>query len=109
MLHPALPSNPGHAIWQRDFTGACGLFSIVLKPVPEKAVLAFLNALSLFGMGASWGGFESLAIPVRRARPIAPRRNGRRAAAIRFHIGLEDVGDLIADLERGFAALAAAK
>ena len=58
------PSDPGHAIWKRDFTGACGLFAIVLKPVPEKAVHAFLNALSLFGMGVSWGGFESLVIPL---------------------------------------------
>ena len=63
VLHPALPGAPGHDIWKRDFTGACGLFAIVLKPVPEKAVLAFLNALSLYGIGASWGGFESLAIP----------------------------------------------
>ena len=59
VLHPALDSDPGNAIWQRDFTGACGLFSIVLKPVPEKAVLAFLNALSVFGIGVSWGGFET--------------------------------------------------
>ena len=109
VLHPALPSHPGHAIWKRDFTGASGLFSVVLKPVPERALLAFLNALSLYGMGASWGGYESLAIPFdvdgyRTATTFAPG-----GPAIRFHIGLEDVGDLIADLERGFAALAAAK
>jgi cystathionine beta-lyase len=108
VVHPALPSHPGHAIWKRDFTGACGLFAIVLKPVPEKAVLAFLNALSLYGMGASWGGFESLAIPYdvhdyRTATKFTPG-----GPSIRFHIGLEDVGDLTADLERGFAALAAA-
>ncbi|MEX2035752.1 MAG: cystathionine beta-lyase [Xanthobacteraceae bacterium] len=107
VLHPALPGNPGHAIWQRDFTGACGLFGVVLKPVPQKAVLAFLNALTLYGMGASWGGFESLAIPfdvasVRTATKWAPG-----GPCLRFHIGLEDVSDLIADLERGFAALAA--
>jgi cystathionine beta-lyase len=109
VLHPALPGAPGHDIWKRDFTGACGLFSIILKPVPEKAVLAFLNALSLYGMGASWGGFESLAIPF----DVTPYRTATKWApggpAIRFHIGLEDVNDLIADLERGFAALAAAK
>ena len=102
-------ATPGHAIWRRDFTGACGLFAVVLKPVPEKAVLAFLNALTLYGMGASWGGFESLAIPYRRH--ALPHRDemgaGRPVRAL--HIGLEDVGDLIADLERGFAALAAAK
>ena len=109
VLHPALPGNPGHAIWQRDFTGACGLFGVVLKPVPQTAVLAFLNALTLYGMGASWGGFESLAIPYdvtayRTATKWAPG-----GPSLRFHIGLEDVSDLIADLERGFAALAAAK
>ena len=80
----------------------------MLKPVPEKAVIAFLNALTLYGIGASWGGYESLAIPfdvtaVRTATKWAPG-----GPAIRFHIGLEDVNDLIADLERGFAALAAA-
>ena len=63
VLHPALESHPGHAIWKRDFTGASGLFSIVLKPKPQKAVDAMLNRLKLFGMGFSWGGFESLAIP----------------------------------------------
>jgi cystathionine beta-lyase len=109
VLHPALPSNPGHAIWKREYTGACGLFGVVLKPVPEKAVLAFLNALTLYGIGASWGGFESLAIPYdvtdcRSATQWAPG-----GPSLRFHIGLEDVGDLIADLERGFAALAAAR
>ncbi len=109
VLHPALPSNAGYATWRLDFTGATGLFSIILKPVPEKAVLAFLNALSLYGMGASWGGFESLAIPF----DVTPYRTATKwmpgGPAIRFHIGLEDVSDLIADLERGFAALAAAK
>ncbi len=109
VLHPALPGAPGHEIWRRDYTGACGLFAIVLKPVPEKAVLAFLNALTLYGMGASWGGFESLAIPY----DCTPYRTATKWApggpTVRLHIGLEDVGDLIADLERGFAAFAAAK
>jgi cystathionine beta-lyase len=109
VLHPALPGAPGYDIWKRDFTGASGLFAIVLKPVPEKAVLAFLNALTLYGMGASWGGFESLAIPydVNDYRTATKWTPG--GPSIRFHIGLEDVGDLIADLERGFAALAAAR
>jgi cystathionine beta-lyase len=109
VLYPALPGVPGHDIWKRDFTGACGLFSIVFKPVPEKTVLAFLNALSVFGIGVSWGGFESLAIPLFE---VAPYRTATKFAPggpmVRFHIGLEDVGDLIADLERGFAALATA-
>jgi cystathionine beta-lyase len=109
VLHPALPGNPGHALWKRDFTGACGLFGVVLKPVRQEAVLAFLNALTLYGMGASWGGFESLAIPydvssLRTATKWAPG-----GPSLRLHIGLEDVSDLIADLERGLAALAAAK
>jgi len=81
----------------------------VLKPVPEPAVLAFLNALSVYGIGVSWGGFESLAIPL---LDVAPYRTATKfepgGPMVRFHIGLEDVGDLIADLERGFAALAAA-
>jgi cystathionine beta-lyase len=109
VLHPALESCPGHEIWKRDFTGASGLFSIVLKPVPEPAVHAFIDALTLFGIGASWGGFESLVIPfdctdVRSATKWAPVGPG-----VRFHIGLEDVDDLIADLERGFAAMAATR
>jgi len=105
VLHPGLPSDPGHAIWKRDFTGASGLFSVMLKPASEKAVHAFMNALSLFGMGFSWGGFESLVIlfdctEYRTATKWAPG-----GPTLRFHIGLEDVDDLIADLERGFAAM----
>jgi cysteine-S-conjugate beta-lyase len=106
LLHPALPSHPGHAIWKRDFAGASGLFSMVLKPVPQKAYYAFLDTLQLFGIGASWGGYESLAIPF----DCAPLRTATRwepgGPTVRFHIGLEAVDDLIADLERGFAALA---
>ncbi len=109
MLHPALPSHPGHAIWKRDFTGASGLFSMVLKPVPKKAYHAFVDTLELFGIGASWGGYESLAIPF----DCAPLRSATRwepgGPTVRFHIGLEAVEDLTADLERGFAALATAK
>src|SRR6202035_4378822 len=63
LLHPAMPSHPGHTLWKRDFTGASGLFSVVLKPVPQPAVFPFLDSLELFGIGASWGGYESLAIP----------------------------------------------
>ncbi len=108
LLHPALPSHPGHALWQRDFTGASGLFSMVLKPVPQAAYHAFIDTLELFGIGASWGGYESLAIPF----DCTPMRTATRWApggpTVRFHIGLEAVEDLIADLERGFAALKAA-
>jgi cystathionine beta-lyase len=107
VLHPALPSDPGHAIWMRDFSGASGLFSIVLKPMADKAAHAFINALTLFGIGASWGGFESLAIPFDCAAFRTATTWDPGGPTIRFHIGLEDVGDLIADLERGFAAMRA--
>ena len=108
VMHPALESDPGHAIWKRDFLGASGLFSLVLKPAPERAVYAFLDALQLFGMGFSWGGYESLVIlfdcsGYRTATTWAPG-----GVALRFHIGLEDPGDLIADLERGFCAFSQA-
>ncbi|KJC35572.1 cystathionine beta-lyase [Bradyrhizobium sp. LTSP885] len=108
VLHPALETDPGHAIWKRDFTGASGLFSIVLKPVPQKAVDALLDTVTLFGMGFSWGGFESLIVPFdcndyRTATKWAPG-----GPTLRLHIGLESVDDLKADLDRGFAALKAA-
>ena len=107
VLHPALENDPGYAIWKRDFTGACGLFAVVFKPVPQETVNRFLNTLTLFGMGASWGGYESLAIPfdlkpLRTATTWAPG-----GPCVRFHIGLEDLDDLFADLERGFAAMKA--
>jgi cystathionine beta-lyase len=108
VLHPAMESDPGHAIWKRDFTGASGLFSIVLKPAPQKAVDALLDTVKLFGMGYSWGGFESLVIPF----DCAPYRTASTWApggpSLRLHIGLENVGDLMADLERGFEAFNAA-
>jgi cysteine-S-conjugate beta-lyase len=109
VLHPALASCPGHATWQRDFSGASGLFSIVFKPVAELAVHAFLNELGLFGIGASWGGFESLAIPfdcssIRTATTWVPE-----GPTVRLHIGLEDPDDLIRDLELGLAALNACR
>jgi len=108
VMHPALESDPGHKIWKRDFTGACGLFSVVFKPTSEQSVHAFLNELALFGLGYSWGGFESLAIlfdctEYRTATKWAPG-----GPTVRLHIGLEDPDDLIADLERGFSAMAAA-
>jgi cystathionine beta-lyase len=108
VLHPALASDPGHAIWKRDFTGASGLFSIVLKPVPKEAVDALLDSVTLFGMGYSWGGYESLIIPFdcadyRTATTWAPG-----GPTLRLHIGLESLDDLKADLARGLAALNAA-
>jgi len=104
VLHPALESDPGHAIWKRDFTGASGLFSIVLQKKPQGAVDAFLDALTLFGMGYSWGGFESLAIPFDCAEYRSATKWAPGGPTVRLHIGLENVDDLKADLERGFAA-----
>ncbi len=109
VLHPGLESDPGHAIWKRDFTGACGLFSIVLKPMDEKAVYAFMNELTLFGMGFSWGGFESLVIIFDCAEYRSATQWAPGGPTLRFHIGLEDPDDLIADLENGFKAMAAAE
>ncbi|MGY3589299.1 cystathionine beta-lyase [Bradyrhizobium sp. USDA 4341] len=108
VLHPALETDPGHAIWKRDFTGASGLFSIVLKPVPQTAVDAMLNALTLFGMGFSWGGFESLAIPFDCSDYRSATKWSPGGPTLRLHIGLENLDDLKADLDRGFAALKAA-
>ncbi|HET7679399.1 MAG TPA: PLP-dependent transferase, partial [Xanthobacteraceae bacterium] len=109
VIYPPLEGDPGHALWQRDFLGACGLFSVVLKPASDKAVRAFLDALTLFGLGYSWGGFESLVIPFDCTKFRAVTEWSPGGPTLRFHIGLEDPGDLIADLERGFAALAAAR
>ena len=107
---PALESDPGHRVWERDFTGASGLFGVSLAPVPRAAMTAMLDGLELFGKGVSFGGFESLAIPM---NPASHRTATRWQSAgggpyIRLHVGLEDPGDLIADLERGFERLRAA-
>ena len=105
VLHPALPSHRDHAIWQRDFSGAGGLFAIILKPVSEARVHAMLESYKLFAMGFSWGGYESLVIP--HTQPL--RRDHAKTYAdgplIRYAIGLEGVDDLIADLEHGFGCL----
>jgi cystathionine beta-lyase len=108
VLHPGLESDPGHAIWKRDFTGASGLFSIVLKPAPQKAVDALLDAVKLFGMGYSWGGFESLVIPFDCASYRSATKWAPGGPTLRLHIGLENVEDLKADLARGFEAFNAA-
>jgi cysteine-S-conjugate beta-lyase len=108
VLHPGLEDNPGHAIWKRDFTGASGLFSVVLKPKPQAAVDAMLDSLTLFGMGFSWGGFESLAIPFDCADYRTATRWAPEGPTLRLHIGLENVDDLKADLDRGFAVFNAA-
>ncbi|MEP9353208.1 cystathionine beta-lyase [Xanthobacter sp. KR7-65] len=108
VMHPALPSDPGHAIWKRDFCGASGLFSIILKPVPPAAVAAFFDALKLFGMGYSWGGYESLAIPFDCSAYRTATKWQAEGPAVRLHIGLEDMADLKADIDQAFASLRAA-
>jgi cysteine-S-conjugate beta-lyase len=105
VLHPGLSTDPGHSIWKRDFLGASGLFSIILRPTSERAVAAMLDGLVLFGMGYSWGGYESLVIPFDPSTYRTATAWKAEGQALRFHIGLEDVGDLIADLEAGFARL----
>jgi cystathionine beta-lyase len=106
LLHPALPGCPDHELWKRDYKGACGLFGFVLKPAPKAAVNAFLDALKLFGLGFSWGGFESLAIwcdPQLKVRKFDHDYGG---PLMRLHVGLEDPADLIADLRKGLDAFA---
>lgn len=107
ILHPSVPTHPGHRIWQRDFAGGSGVFSVVFKPCPPLGLDAALDALRLFKIGASWGGAHSLVAPVdprsvRTARPWL-----HEGALVRFSIGLEEPDDLIADLERAFLVLRA--
>ncbi len=112
VLCPMLPGAPGYDLWRRDFTGGCGLFSVVLRGSDPAGRARFIDALELFGIGFSWGGYESLVIPFDAARvrtetpwpPVGWEAQDR--LGIRLSIGLEDPGDLIRDLERGFAALA---
>lgn len=105
VLHPALETFPGHAIWKRDFKGSSGLFSVILKPCSDQALAAMLDGLSLFGMGYSWGGFESLVIPFNCATYRTATKWAPGGHALRFHIGLEDLDDLKRDLDAGFARL----
>ncbi len=104
ILYPALPSDPGHALWKRDFKGASGLFGVELKPVSKAAIAAMFDGFELFGMGWSWGGFESLAVTTKIARKVEGGYRPR-GPLLRFHAGLEDAGDLIADLAAGFDRL----
>ena len=103
VLHPGLPDDPGHAIWRRDFKGSSGLFGVVLKPGSQAALAAMVDGLELFGIGASWGGFESLVLPFDASVYRTATRWEPAGPTLRFHIGLEELDDLKADLDAGFA------
>jgi cysteine-S-conjugate beta-lyase len=104
VLCPMLPGAPGHEVWRRDFTGGCGLMSFVLANPDSAARARFIDALALFGIGYSWGGYESLVIPVDPAPIRTATRWPADEVAVRLSIGLEDASDLIADLDRAFTA-----
>jgi len=109
VLHPGLPEDPGHAIWKRDFTGASGLFGVVLKEgVSDRALCAMIDGLELYGIGASWGGFESLIVPFDPRETRSATQWPHKGPCFRIHAGLESIEDLIADLEAGFRRLRAA-
>lgn len=107
VCYPALPSDPGHAIWKRDMQGACSLFGVVLKPCSHSALTTFMNRLHHFGMGYSWGGYESLIIAYKPASMRTVTSWPADTVMLRLHIGLESPDDLIADLEQAFAAMIA--
>ena len=105
VIYPALEGDAGHALWKRDFSGACSLFGVVLKPFSAAAVIAMIDSLELFGIGSSWGGFESLITHPQPQHLRTATRWDPGGPLLRLHIGLEDPADLIADLEAGFARL----
>ena len=109
VLYPALPSDPGHELWKRDFKGASGLFGVVLRDASQDAVAAMLNGYRYFGMGGSWGGYESLVLPTQPERLRSATTWDAPGPTLRYHAGLEDADDLIADLEAGFERLRAAR
>jgi cystathionine beta-lyase len=100
VLHPALPGGPGYALWQRDFTGTCGLFAFKLKPSLKDKRTSFIEALRLFGLGGSWGGYESLVMPIDPQRTVQPELH--LGTGLRIHAGLENADDLLSDLDQAF-------
>lgn len=109
VLHPALPSCPGHEVFKRDFTGGCGLFGVVFQPqFSAAAVVAMIDSLKLFGIGASWGGYESLVLPTTGTISRSAGTGVFEGEIARFQIGLENIDDLIADMTQGLAVLRAA-
>jgi cystathionine beta-lyase len=106
VICPALPGSRGHELWKRDFTGASGLFAVVLQPVDKARIDAMLDGMKIFAMGWSWGGFESMIIPTWPERTRTATRWAPGGPCLRLAVGLEDCADLIADLEAGFARLA---
>jgi len=105
VLYPALPSDPGHEIWKRDFSGASGLFGVILKDFSKDAVTAMLNGMAFFSMGDSWGGYESLMVPTDPDKIRTASQWKASGPSLRLHVGLEDPDDLIADLEKGLGRL----
>lgn len=105
VLYPALEDDPGHAIWKRDFDGAASLFGVVLRPATREQVKAVVNALQLFGIGSSWGGYESLVTAPQPEKVRSATQWNPGGPVIRLHIGLEDPADLIADLEQALLRL----
>jgi cystathionine beta-lyase len=105
VLHPALPGTPGHDLWARDFKGACGLFSFCLKPVTQASLAAMVESLQLFGMGFSWGGYESLITPETKARSRSVMPWPTEGVLVRVHAGLENADDLIDDMAQGMGRL----
>ena len=105
ILYPAWPKDPGYKIWKRDFTGASGLFGVLLKPIKEAALARLIEGMAHFRIGASWGGYESLIIPAKPIRCLPNPSFNNRGVLLRIHAGLEDPRDLIEDLKQGFSRL----
>lgn len=105
VLYPALETDPGHALWKRDMSGACGLLSIELKPCPKASVDRFIDSLQLFGLGASWGGYESLVLPIHPETSRTVTQLKCEGPLVRLHIGLEDIGDLQSDLAQALGTI----